>query len=176
MLDDLIATGLRLLICGNAVGSRSAEEGLYYAGRGNKLWLILAQLGMTSERLKPCEYRRLLNDGIGLTDLVKDQAGADARVRACEADRHRLRALVARHRPRLLAFNGKRAARSYGPSSMAFSRSESREFGSSSCRRPVERRTGTGIFTGGRNWPVTFAAEHPRLGAPPSGMPHEAAL
>jgi double-stranded uracil-DNA glycosylase len=113
MLPDLVNHHLALLICGNAVGSRSAEQGQYYAGTGNRFWATLQATGLTTELLTAREYSRILEFGIGLTDLIKDQAGNDRAVRPSEKDRRRLRALVRRCRPALVAFNGKRAARSY---------------------------------------------------------------
>jgi hypothetical protein len=43
VLPDLLAPGLRLVVCGSAAGVRSAQLGQYYAGRGNKLWRTLAE-------------------------------------------------------------------------------------------------------------------------------------
>jgi TDG/mug DNA glycosylase family protein len=113
MLDDLMARRLDLVVCGSAVGTRSAEVGAYYAGRGNKFWRTLAETGLTDRELQPSEYRQLLDYGIGLTDFVKHQAGGDAAVRFSAADAFRLRATIVLYQPRYLCFNGKRAAREF---------------------------------------------------------------
>jgi double-stranded uracil-DNA glycosylase len=113
MLDDLLARRLDLVICGSAVGTRSAEVGAYYAGRGNKFWRTLAETGLTDRELRPSEYRQLLSYGIGLTDLVKDQAGGDVGLRFTAADAFRLRATIIFYQPRYFCFNGKRAAREF---------------------------------------------------------------
>ena len=75
-LPDLLAPNLKLVICGSAAGQKSADVGHYYAGPGNALWRTLFEIGLTPRELKPEEWQQLLEFGIGLTDLVKDQAGA----------------------------------------------------------------------------------------------------
>ena len=113
MLEDLLRPHLDLVICGSAAGTRSAARGLYYAGPGNKFWKTLATVGLTDRPLDPAEYPCLLEYGIGLTDLVKDQAGGDSAIRFSEVASMRLRAKVIRHQPRYVCFNGKRAAREF---------------------------------------------------------------
>jgi len=113
MLEDVLAVGLSLVICGSAVGARSATVGRYYAGPGNKFWRTLHGVGLTPRQLDPSEYRLVLQFGIGLTDLVKGQSGSDATIRFGDPNRERLRATIGRYRPRYLCFNGKRAAQHY---------------------------------------------------------------
>jgi TDG/mug DNA glycosylase family protein len=108
-----LAIGLRLVVCGSAVGARSAALERYYAGPGNKFWRTLYDIGLTPYRLEPPEYRLVLQFGIGLTDLVKNQAGSDADIRFGDADRERLRATILQYQPRYLAFNGKGAAKHF---------------------------------------------------------------
>jgi TDG/mug DNA glycosylase family protein len=110
MLRDLLAEGLPLVVCGSAAGRRSAELMQYYAGRGNKFWLTLARTGLTPRLLAPSEYPLLLSFGIGLTDLVKLQSGGDAEIDFRRAGARELEQKIARLRPRVLCFNGKRAA------------------------------------------------------------------
>jgi TDG/mug DNA glycosylase family protein len=68
-------------------------------------------VGLTPRRLAPAEYERLLEFGIGLTDVVKDQSGADAQIDFRRADPEALRAKILRCAPRWLCFSSKRAAR-----------------------------------------------------------------
>jgi TDG/mug DNA glycosylase family protein len=70
VLPDLIRPGLKVILCGTAVGNVSAQRGAYYAGPGNRFWQILADTGLTPRLLKPEEYRLLPSFGIGLTDLA----------------------------------------------------------------------------------------------------------
>ena len=108
ILPDVLRRGLRLVVCGSAAGTVSARRGAYYAHPQNRFWGMLHQTGLVPHRLAPEAYRRLPDFGIGLTDVTKEQYGADADLHGGDAPR--LRAALARYRPRTLAFNGKRAA------------------------------------------------------------------
>ncbi len=110
-LPDLLANGLKLVICGSAAGEASAEAGAYYAGPGNALWQTLFDVRLTPRKLEPSEWQSLLEFGIGLTDLVKDQSGADRGIRF-EGGKE-LRRKMREFKPGMLAFNGKRAAKEY---------------------------------------------------------------
>lgn len=113
MLTDVLPTGLRLVVCGTAASARSAQIGAYYAGHGNKFWRTLCQTGLTPRQLAPSEFRLLPQFGIGLTDIVKDQAGNDAVIRFEASGRERLREVILAAAPTYLCFNGKRAAIEY---------------------------------------------------------------
>ncbi|MEQ9641346.1 MAG: mismatch-specific DNA-glycosylase [Alphaproteobacteria bacterium] len=106
----MLAPGLRVVFCGSAVGAVSAKVGAPYAGPGNKFWPMLHKTGLTPRLMRPDEYLELPGFGIGLTDLAKHYSGADAGLRPEDDDVDALIAKVERFRPRLLAFNGKRAA------------------------------------------------------------------
>ncbi len=110
LLDDVIAPGLRAVFCGTALGTVSARVGAPYAGPGNKFWPTLHAVGLTPRLLEPVEFRQLTRWGLGLTDLCKTRSGSDAEVGGDGFDVPRLTALIERHRPGLLAFNGKRSA------------------------------------------------------------------
>ena len=108
-LEDVLASGLDLVFCGTAASAASSIRGQYYAGPGNRFWSILRDIALTDRLLAPSEYLCLLEYGIGLTDVVKDQAGADADI---EFGRRGLqfRARIEPYSPRYLCFNGKKAA------------------------------------------------------------------
>lgn len=113
VLADVLAPGLRVVFCGTAAGTRSAAVGHYYAGKGNRFWSTLAETGLTPRILSPAEYPQLLQFGIGLTDIEKDQAGEDWRIRFGPTSADMLRRKILEFAPRLLCFNGKRAAAEY---------------------------------------------------------------
>jgi double-stranded uracil-DNA glycosylase len=107
-LPDLIQEGIDLLFVGINPGLASARLGHYYAGPGNLFWRCLHESGLTPERLRPQDDRRLLEYGIGITDCVKRASRTASEVRAAEF-RDAAPALVAkieRCRPRLVCFNG----------------------------------------------------------------------
>ena len=112
VLEDVLAPGLRLVICGTAVSPESARKRQYYAGPGNRFWEILAETGLTPRRLTPAEYPTLLESGIGLTDVVvvKDQSGVDDDIDFSSTGRTYLHRLVQQYHPSIICFNSKRAA------------------------------------------------------------------
>lgn len=110
VLPDLLRPGLRVVFCGTAVATASAERGHYYSGRGNKFWQLLHEAGFTPSRLTPEQDGCLPTHGIGITDLVKDVAQShDRGLDYGKAN------VVARHvilaAPEWVAFNGLTAAR-----------------------------------------------------------------
>jgi TDG/mug DNA glycosylase family protein len=113
ILPDLLAPGLRVVFCGTAAGTASALRGAYYAGPGNRFWSILATTGLTPRRLRPEEFPLLTGWGIGLTDLAKHVSGADATLPASAFDSVAFAVKIRRVRPRLVAFNGKKAAAAF---------------------------------------------------------------
>jgi len=114
VLPDILAPGLRVVFCGTAPAEASARAGHYYAGPGNRFWRTLHDIGLTPDRvLQPGDDAMLPWYGIGLTDLAKHAVGTDDRIDAGEFDVTGLRAKILEHNPRIVAFNGKNAARSY---------------------------------------------------------------
>jgi TDG/mug DNA glycosylase family protein len=111
ILPDLLRPGLELVFCGTAAGERSAREGAYYAHPGNLFWRALHEAGITRHRFVPAEFPRLLDLGIGLTDLAKRHSGNDADLPRDAFDVPALVAKIERYRPRFLAFTSKTAAR-----------------------------------------------------------------
>ncbi|HEX9966977.1 MAG TPA: mismatch-specific DNA-glycosylase [Solirubrobacterales bacterium] len=111
VLPDLLRPGLRVVFCGTAAGTASARAGAYYAGPGNAFWETLHVTGLTPTLLRPAEFERLPDFGIGLTDLCKVGHGSDAEVGVAHFDVDGLFANVATVEPKRLAFNGKNAAR-----------------------------------------------------------------
>jgi TDG/mug DNA glycosylase family protein len=110
IIPDLLRPGLDLVICGTAPSAISAARRAYYANPGNRFWRVLAETGLTARRFRPEEYPNLLALGIGLTDICKTAFGQDAALPPHGFDRARLADAMRRYRPRLLAFNSKRAA------------------------------------------------------------------
>ncbi len=112
-LPDLLKPGLDLVICGTAAGSRSAKIGAYYARPNNRFWGILADIELTPRKLAPQEYEKLTSFDIGLTDLNKYNSGTDAELTEEGWDVDGLRKKIEKMQPRVLAFNGKKAASKY---------------------------------------------------------------
>lgn len=111
MLPDLLSNDLKLVICGTAAGTKSTIKQAYYAGPGNKFYKILFKAGLTSSLLNPSEYPKLLDYGIGLTDLVKCQSGMDHTLNKVNFDVLGFKAKIDKYEPVLVCFNGKESAR-----------------------------------------------------------------
>jgi double-stranded uracil-DNA glycosylase len=111
ILPDVLPPGLCLVFCGTAPGAASARAGAYYAGPGNRFWTTLHEVGLTPVLLRPAEFARLPEFGIGLTDVSKTASGSDGEVGTRGFDPERLTAAIAAAAPSHLAFNGKNAAR-----------------------------------------------------------------
>jgi TDG/mug DNA glycosylase family protein len=110
ILPDAIQTGLKVVFCGTAVGTASAQAGAYYAGPGNSFWATLHEVGLTTRVLAPNEYRELIDHGIGLTDICKTSSGSDRDVGTDGFDVKRLIDTLHAFAPLWIAFNGKAAA------------------------------------------------------------------
>ncbi|MFT4076995.1 MAG: mismatch-specific DNA-glycosylase [Asticcacaulis sp.] len=109
-VPDLLTPGLKVVFCGTALGRVSAERRAYYANPGNFFWRTLHNTGLTPERLAPEDYARLLDYGIGLTDLSKGYFGNDNQLPADAFDTLALRAKIERFQPEVLAFTSKTGA------------------------------------------------------------------
>ncbi len=114
-LPDYLTPGLDLVFVGANPGIMSAKQGHYYANPRNPFWKLLHQSGLVSEPLGPEDDGRIVEFGMGLTDLVKRptrgindlsqgerRAGAPALLEKLEACQ-----------PRVVCFNGKDVYRSY---------------------------------------------------------------
>lgn len=110
VLPDSLKAGLRVVFVGTAAGRRSAAVGAYYAHRGNRFWRTLHEIRLTSREYEPGEFPRLLDDGIGFTDVAKGSAGMDHQVPPASFDVPAFLAKIAKFRPGVVAFTSKRAA------------------------------------------------------------------
>ncbi|GGJ80925.1 mismatch-specific DNA-glycosylase [Deinococcus aquiradiocola] len=109
-MPDLLAPDLRLLLVGSAPSTISARAHAYYANPQNKFWRTLHAARITPRLFLPSEYPELLTLGVGLTDLAKRHAGADAALPGHAWDRPEFLTKVQTYRPRTVAFTSKRAA------------------------------------------------------------------
>ena len=97
-----------MLFCGINPSLASAAAGHHFARPGNRFWPALHESGFTPRRLRADEDRLLLDFGLGSTNLVDRPTRAAAELSAAElrAGAEALEALVARHRPRVVAVVG----------------------------------------------------------------------
>jgi double-stranded uracil-DNA glycosylase len=107
-VPDLIAPDLKVLFCGINPSLYSAATGHHFARPGNRFWPALYHAGFTERLLKPSEEQRLLEDGIGITNLVPRATATAAELTNDElrSSRQRLARKVRRFRPRCIAVVG----------------------------------------------------------------------
>jgi TDG/mug DNA glycosylase family protein len=108
-LPDHLRKGMKLILIGANPGDRSARVGHYYAGRGNQFWPIMYESGVIPEPLGYEDDRRIVEFGIGMTDLVKRPTRGIEEIERQEFAEGRV--LLAQKlqdlKPRVVAFNGK---------------------------------------------------------------------
>jgi TDG/mug DNA glycosylase family protein len=106
-LPDLLRPGLELVFVGINPGEASARAGHYYAHPGNRFWRELSASGLLLDApANHLDDRRLLEAGIGFTDVVKRVVTDSARVNDSElrAAVPGLRGRIAYARPRAVCF------------------------------------------------------------------------
>jgi TDG/mug DNA glycosylase family protein len=108
-LPDHLRKGMKLVIVGCNPTDSSVRVGHYYAGRDNPFWPTLFEGGVVPEPFDYHDDKRVIEFGIGLTDLVKRPSkSADALSREDFAEgRVVLSQKLEEFAPRVVAFNGK---------------------------------------------------------------------
>lgn len=116
LIEDVLAPNLRVVFCGTALGAASLAAKAYYAHPRNRFWPMLHEVGLTPTLFCPRNYARVLDLGIGLTDLCKFASGNDDQLPKNAFDVAALRAKIERYRPDVLAFTSKTGGRAFcGP-------------------------------------------------------------
>lgn len=113
VLPDILTNGLKVVFCGTAPGNVSAKAGAYYANNSNKFWEMLKKMGLTKEKMEAKNFRKVLAEGIGLTDMAKEQFGMDKVLKKEDFDKEAFEGKIMRYQPQVLCFTSKKAAQSY---------------------------------------------------------------
>jgi len=122
-LPDYIGPGLRLLLVGINPSVYSVQQGRYFARRTNRFWPAFSRSRLSAELrrllgrdvLGPGDDERLLEAGIGLTDVVKVPSSNATQVTpALYAEwAPVLRARIEHFQPAVAAFHGVTAYRAF---------------------------------------------------------------
>jgi double-stranded uracil-DNA glycosylase len=67
--SDLLGPDLSLVFCGYNPSLTSGRSGHHYAHPGNRFWRVLYAAGITDRLYRPEEDERLLELGIGFTNV-----------------------------------------------------------------------------------------------------------
>jgi TDG/mug DNA glycosylase family protein len=107
-LKDVVAPDLRVLFVGINPGLRSAEIGHHFGGKTNPFWKLLHAARFTSELLPPEQDGRLVEWGLGITNLCGRPSRAADELTREEMQRgaRTLAKKVATLRPRAVALVG----------------------------------------------------------------------
>lgn len=107
-LPDRLAPDLKILFVGINPGLRSAAVGHHYAGYSNRFWKLLYDADLVPEPLTYRDDDRLLEWGLGLTNLVaRPTAGAEhLTAEDLAMGRLELTRKIRRYRPRAIALLG----------------------------------------------------------------------
>src|SRR5579875_204514 len=107
-VPDVLAPGLDVLFCGINPGRWSGAVGHHFAYPGNRFWKAIHVAGYTAELLSPEHERRLLDVGLGVTNLVARTTATATELSPDELRRGAvsLRRKVVRFSPRAVAFLG----------------------------------------------------------------------
>jgi len=107
-IADVLAPDLAVLFVGINPGLVSGATGHHFARPGNRFWATLHGAGFTPRLLRPDEDGRLPEYRLGVTNLVPRTTAVASELREDElrAGAARLRQVIARFRPRFVAFVG----------------------------------------------------------------------
>jgi mismatch-specific thymine-DNA glycosylase len=108
-LPDYLRKGMKLVIVGCNPSESSVRAGHYYAGRNNQFWPTLFESGVVPEPFDYPDDRRIIEFGIGLTDLVKRPTKEVEELKREDFAEGRivLSQKLEEFAPRVVAFNGK---------------------------------------------------------------------
>src|SRR5271170_246436 len=108
-LPDHLRKGMKLVIVGCNPTDSSVRVGHYYAGRDNPFWTILFESGVVPEPFDYHDDKRVIEFGIGLTDLVKRPSKTPEELSREDFAEGRivLSQKLEEFSPRVIAFNGK---------------------------------------------------------------------
>ena len=113
ILPDVLDYNLNIVFCGMAASKQSMIRRSYYAGRGNKFWKTLYDIEITSKKLDPEEFKKLLHFKCGLTDICKIDFGNDNELDKSTYDVNGFNSKILKFQPKIVCFNGKNAGKTY---------------------------------------------------------------
>ena len=110
ILPDSLDYNLRVVFCGTAASNISVRDGAYYANPTNYFWRTLHDIGLAPRHYKPQEFPKLLELGIGFTDMAKYAQGNDNVLSNDDFDRDAFLQKIKIYQPQFIAFTSKKAA------------------------------------------------------------------
>ncbi len=160
-LPDYLRKGMKLVIVGCNPSESSVRVGHYYAGRGNQFWPLLYESGVIPEPVEYRDDRRVIEFGVGLTDLVKRPTkGVEELTRNDFAEgRYVLSQKLEEFAPRLVAFHGKMTFEQFAQRRCALGLQKETLYGA----RVFVLPSASGANTAGRGQKLRFFRQLARL-------------
>jgi len=114
-LPDYLKEDLDIILVGLNPSLRSVEVGHYFATPRNRFWRAINRSGLLAEPLDTETDYKMLEHGIGLTDIVKRPTRGAADLRAADYREWApvLRDKLERYEPLIVCFHGAVAYRNY---------------------------------------------------------------
>ncbi|EFA11876.2 uncharacterized protein Tdg isoform X1 [Tribolium castaneum] len=108
-LPDHLTENLDIIIIGINPGLFAAYKGHHYAGPGNHFWKCLYLSGLTQQQVSADEDYKLLQVGIGFTNMVQraTKGSADLTRKEIKEGSQILLEKLRKFRPKIAVFNGK---------------------------------------------------------------------
>lgn len=112
-MPDIIAPHLKVLFCGINPSVYSVVVGHHFARPGNRFWPALYGAGFTPHRFLPSEDEKLLDLGLGITNIAarSSVAAADLPAQEYREGAEILEAKMRQYQPQVLAVLGVSAYR-----------------------------------------------------------------
>jgi len=153
-LPDHLRKGMKLVIVGCNPSESSVRVGHYYAGRGNEFWPMLYKSGVVPEPFDYHDDKRVIEFGVGLTDLVKRPTkGIEELKREDYAEgRIVLSQKLEEFAPHVVAFNGKLTYEQFAQRKCKFGIRSGLPALRKHARRRAWRRPPARVRRRGRHW------------------------
>ena len=114
-LPDYLRPGLDIVLIGLNPGLNSVEAGHYFAFPRNRFWPAINGSGLLPEKMGAESDHRMLEFGIGFTDVVKRPTSGSSDLRAADFREWApvLKSKLEMYRPAIAAFHGVTAYSNY---------------------------------------------------------------
>ncbi|MGX6444246.1 G/U mismatch-specific DNA glycosylase [Neobacillus sp. K501] len=115
LVNDHLKANLKILFVGFNPSIRSSEMGHHFANPNNRFWKILFEAGLTPRKFEAIEDYKLLELGMGLTNIVARPTKAADEITKEEyrEGKEILRKKIKKFRPEIVCFVGKGVYQQY---------------------------------------------------------------
>lgn len=118
---DCVKNDLQVLFVGFNPSIRSSETGHHFANPNNRFWKILFEAGLTPRKYKPTEDEKLVELGMGITNIVSRPTKAADEITREEYKEGKeiLKKKIVSLKPKVVCFVGKGVYQEYSGKKIA---------------------------------------------------------